>query len=164
MSSIPGSGDIPWSRKWHHSSTLAWRIPWTEESEGLQLIGLQTVGYDSTRQHYLLHVPFVSRIQLCLIPAWLLLMKCLSRSLSRHLLHSRHSSRHQSDSRGLKRQNPWPHSRQTHFKYTLCQVVINAVEKNQAEKEATAFCWRAEVCKLKYFSWRRSTKEVTVVG
>jgi len=27
-----------------HSSILAWRIPWTEESGGLQSIGLQRVG------------------------------------------------------------------------------------------------------------------------
>ena len=29
-----------------HSSTLAWRIPWTEEPGGLQSTGLQTVGHD----------------------------------------------------------------------------------------------------------------------
>ena len=29
-----------------HSSTLAWRIPWTEEPGGLQNIGLQRVGHD----------------------------------------------------------------------------------------------------------------------
>ena len=29
-----------------HSSTLAWKIPWTEEPEGLQSMGLQTVGHD----------------------------------------------------------------------------------------------------------------------
>ena len=29
-----------------HSSILAWRIPWTEESRGLQSIGLQRVGHD----------------------------------------------------------------------------------------------------------------------
>ena len=29
-----------------HSSILAWRIPWTEESGGLQYIGLQRVGHD----------------------------------------------------------------------------------------------------------------------
>ena len=28
------------------SSTLAWRIPWTEEPRGLQSIGSQTVGLD----------------------------------------------------------------------------------------------------------------------
>ena len=27
-----------------HSSILAWRIPWTEESGGLQSMGLQRVG------------------------------------------------------------------------------------------------------------------------
>ena len=29
-----------------HSSTLAWRIPWTEEPDGLQSMGSQRVGYD----------------------------------------------------------------------------------------------------------------------
>ena len=29
-----------------HSSTLAWRIPWTEEPDGLQSIGMQRVGHD----------------------------------------------------------------------------------------------------------------------
>ena len=29
-----------------HSSILAWRIPWTEESGGLQLMGSQRVGRD----------------------------------------------------------------------------------------------------------------------
>ena len=29
-----------------HSSILTWRIPWTEEPGGLQLMGLQRVGYD----------------------------------------------------------------------------------------------------------------------
>ena len=29
-----------------HSSILAWRIPWTMESGGLQSMGLQTVTYD----------------------------------------------------------------------------------------------------------------------
>ena len=28
------------------SSILAWRIPWTEEPGGLQVIGLQRVGHD----------------------------------------------------------------------------------------------------------------------
>ena len=28
------------------SSILAWRIPWTEETDGLQFMGLQTVGHD----------------------------------------------------------------------------------------------------------------------
>ena len=29
-----------------HSSTLAWKIPWTEEQGGLQSIGLHRVGQD----------------------------------------------------------------------------------------------------------------------
>ena len=29
-----------------HSSILAWRIPWTEVSGGLQFIGSQRVGHD----------------------------------------------------------------------------------------------------------------------
>ena len=29
-----------------HSSILAWRIPWIEEPNGLQSMGLQRVGYD----------------------------------------------------------------------------------------------------------------------
>ena len=29
-----------------HSSILAWEIPWTEEPEGLQSMGLQRVGHD----------------------------------------------------------------------------------------------------------------------
>ena len=29
-----------------HSSILAWRIPWTEEPDGLQSMGLQKVGHD----------------------------------------------------------------------------------------------------------------------
>ena len=29
-----------------HSSILPWRIPWTEETGGLQSMGSQTVGHD----------------------------------------------------------------------------------------------------------------------
>ena len=29
-----------------HASILAWRIPWTEQPEGLQFIGLQRVRHD----------------------------------------------------------------------------------------------------------------------
>ena len=31
-----------------HSSTLAWRIPWTEETDGLKSTGLQRVGHEAT--------------------------------------------------------------------------------------------------------------------
>ena len=30
----------------NHSSILAWEIPWTEEPDGLQFIGLQRVWHD----------------------------------------------------------------------------------------------------------------------
>ena len=29
-----------------HSSTLAWKLPWTEEPGGLQSVGSQSVGHD----------------------------------------------------------------------------------------------------------------------
>ena len=36
-----------------HSSTLSWRIPWTEEPGGLQSMGSQTAGHNSvTKQQY----------------------------------------------------------------------------------------------------------------
>ena len=34
-----------------HSSTLAWKIPWTEEPGGLQSMGLQRVGHKSVSEH-----------------------------------------------------------------------------------------------------------------
>ena len=34
-----------------HSSTLAWRIPWTEEPGGLQSMGSQRVGRNSATKH-----------------------------------------------------------------------------------------------------------------
>ena len=36
-----------WRRQWHpHSSTLAWKIPWTEEPGRLQSMGSLRVGHD----------------------------------------------------------------------------------------------------------------------
>ena len=46
VGSIPGSGRAPGERNGNHSSILAWRIPWTEESGGLQPMGLQRVGHN----------------------------------------------------------------------------------------------------------------------
>ena len=37
-----------------HSSTLAWKIPWTEEPCKLQSTGSQRVGHDSATSLYLL--------------------------------------------------------------------------------------------------------------
>ena len=44
-SSIPGPEDSLEKDVATHSSTLAWRIPWTEEPGELQSIGLQRVGH-----------------------------------------------------------------------------------------------------------------------
>ena len=46
LSSIPGSGRSLEKEMATHSSILAWKIPWTEESGGLQSMGLQRVGDD----------------------------------------------------------------------------------------------------------------------
>ena len=35
-----------------HSSTLAWKIPWTKESGRLQFMGSQRVGHDFTSLHF----------------------------------------------------------------------------------------------------------------
>ena len=44
--SIPGSGRSPGEGNGNHSSTLAWRILWTEEHGRLQSMELQRVGQD----------------------------------------------------------------------------------------------------------------------
>ena len=44
--SILGSGRLLEKEMAIHSSILAWEIPWTEETSGLQSIGLQRVGHD----------------------------------------------------------------------------------------------------------------------
>ena len=39
--------EVPWEKGMAaHSSSLAWRIPWTEEPGGLQSMGSQRVGHD----------------------------------------------------------------------------------------------------------------------
>ena len=43
---IAGSGRSLKKEMATHSSILAWRIPWTEETGGLQSVGLQRVGHD----------------------------------------------------------------------------------------------------------------------
>ena len=42
--SIPGSEDPLEEGRAAHSIILAWRIPWTEEPDGLQSVGSQRVG------------------------------------------------------------------------------------------------------------------------
>ena len=46
VGSIPGQEDTLDESMATHSSILAWRIPWTEKSGGLQCRGLQRVGRD----------------------------------------------------------------------------------------------------------------------
>ena len=46
LGSIPGLGDPLEKAMATHSSTLAWKIPWTEEPGGLQSMGSQRVGHD----------------------------------------------------------------------------------------------------------------------
>ena len=41
LGSIPGSERSPGEKNGNHSSIPAWTIPWTEESGGLQSMGLQ---------------------------------------------------------------------------------------------------------------------------
>ena len=43
---IPKSGRSPGEGNGNHSSTLAWKIPWTEEPGGLQSTASQRVGHD----------------------------------------------------------------------------------------------------------------------
>ena len=43
---IPGSGRSPGKGNAIHSSSLAWKIPWTEEPGGLHPMGSQRVGHD----------------------------------------------------------------------------------------------------------------------
>ena len=44
--SIPGSGRSPGEGNGNHSSTIAWKIPWTEEPGRLQSLGSQRVGHN----------------------------------------------------------------------------------------------------------------------
>ena len=47
VASILGLGRDPLEEEMAtHSSILAWRIPWTEESDGLQSMGSHSVGHD----------------------------------------------------------------------------------------------------------------------
>ena len=46
LGSVPEWGRSPGKGHATHSSIPAWRIPWTEESSGLQSMGLQSVGHD----------------------------------------------------------------------------------------------------------------------
>ena len=45
-----------------HSSTLAWKIPWTEEPGRLQSMGLQRVGHDGATSFFFFHSFYTSRL------------------------------------------------------------------------------------------------------
>ena len=51
MGLIPGLERSPGGGHGNHSSILAWRIPWTEEPDGLQSMGSQRVGHDEGTKH-----------------------------------------------------------------------------------------------------------------
>ena len=43
---------MPWRRKWQPTPvSFAWEIPWTEDSGGLQSMGLKRVGHDLVAKH-----------------------------------------------------------------------------------------------------------------
>ena len=46
VGSFPGSRRSPGEENGNHACTLAWKIPWTEETGRLQSMGLQRVGHD----------------------------------------------------------------------------------------------------------------------
>ena len=51
LGSIPGLGRSLEESVATHSSTFAWRIPWTEDTGGLQSMGSQRVGHDWATKH-----------------------------------------------------------------------------------------------------------------
>ena len=42
-----------------HSNILAWEIPWTEEPGGIQSMGLQRVGYNSTHVYQYIYSLYI---------------------------------------------------------------------------------------------------------
>ena len=57
-----GQEDLPEKGMATHSSSLAWRAPWTEEPGGLQSIGSQRAGHHwaTKRTHWASHPPLLS--------------------------------------------------------------------------------------------------------
>ena len=49
--SIPGSGRSLEEEMATHASLPAWRIPWTEEPDGLQFKGSQKIRHDQAQKH-----------------------------------------------------------------------------------------------------------------
>ena len=80
---IPGSGSSLEKEMAIHSSTIAWKIPWTEEPGWLQSMGSQRVGHDRAIFTITIMIMNVNNIEN--ISMWLLaickssLEKCLFR-------------------------------------------------------------------------------------
>ena len=56
-----------------HSSILSWRIPWTEEPDGLQSLGLQRVGHNS---NFYFSLKAMRLGKICLEAAWIKKERC----------------------------------------------------------------------------------------
>ena len=81
VGSIPGQEDPLKRDMATHSSIFAWKIPWTEEPGGLQLMGSQRVRYDWAYVHA--HTP-TARTQLnTAMIISVLTMNCISLILQR---------------------------------------------------------------------------------
>ena len=71
----PGQED-PWRRKWQ-PSILAWEFPWTEESGGLQSMGLQRVRCDWAHPTITLnHEWYMTWCELCFLNIQLVSKNC----------------------------------------------------------------------------------------
>ena len=53
-----------------HSSILAWRIPWREESGGLQSIGPQRVGHNSATNTFIVILIELYIYKLYILSSW----------------------------------------------------------------------------------------------
>jgi len=89
-----------------HSSILAWRIPWTEESGGLQSIGSQRIGHDRATEHTLtlsspslsvIRVVSSSYLRLSIFLPAILIPACASSSLEFRTMHSAYKLNKQGD-------------------------------------------------------------------
>ena len=80
--SIPGQEDILEKEMAIHSSTIAWKIPWTEEPGRLQSMGSQRVGHNwatslSLSQHLLHQSTFQFLVLTCLVRFFIIHIKNL---------------------------------------------------------------------------------------
>ena len=64
-----GQEDPLEEKKATHSSILAWRIPWTEESGGLQSMGSQRVGHDRANERTHTQLPSYVPLSLSSLPS-----------------------------------------------------------------------------------------------